>query len=101
MEASRAPHPFPDPDAPPPASAVVRLIRRWGERLPAGERGRASMAGTAASAVADIEERLGPVLSRPLREHGLEPLAKHVERNPIAALAGAVVAGWLARRLLR
>ena len=102
MEASRAaPSSTAGADKLSSGSSLVRLIRRWGEHLPEEDAGRASMARTAASAVAEMEDRLGPLMARPLREHGLEPLAKQVERNPVATLAGAVVAGWVARRLLR
>lgn len=102
MEANAAtPAPAPGAEASPSESALVRLIRRWGEQLPDEEGGRKAMARTAASAAGELEGRLGPMLARPLREHGLEPLARQVERNPIATIAGAVVAGWLARRILR
>lgn len=101
MEASRVP-PSPDPQLlePTGGSALARLIRHWAEHRDPEER-RRDIALLMAARVEEVEERIGPMLARPLREHGLEPLARRVERDPLATLVGALLAGWIARRLFR
>lgn len=100
MEASRIPSPAANdnPDAL-RGSALTRLVRRWAQELP--EEPRREYALLAAERLEEVERRIGPVLARPLREHGLEPLARQVERNPVATVTGALLAAWVARRLLR
>lgn len=100
MEASRVPSTPPGAPEPARGSALVRLLRRWADELPP-EESRRDLALLAAARLEEMERRLGPVLARPLREHGMEPLARRVERNPVATLAGALVAGVIARRLFR
>lgn len=82
-----------------PGPGAAGLLRRWANGLPEPDEKRA-LALLAADAVESVEHRIGPILARPLRERGLETIAGHVERNPVAAVAGAVLAAYLVRRVL-
>lgn len=47
-----------------------------------------------------MEDRLGPVLAGPLDRAGMGAVARRVERNPLAAVLGAVAGAWLLRQVL-
>ncbi|MEN8375579.1 MAG: hypothetical protein ABFS34_09035 [Gemmatimonadota bacterium] len=80
-------------------TGAAGLMRRW-----AGARTAQSKAGRTTLHLADhveaVESRLGTVLGRPLRDRGLDGLAARVERNPLAAVAGAFLAGWIVNRII-
>lgn len=74
------------------------LMRRWAAGGDASNPAHRTAMGLA-DHVEAVESRLGGVLGRPLRDRGLDGLARRVERNPLAAVAGALLAGWMVNRL--
>jgi hypothetical protein len=79
-------------------TGLAGLMRRWGAAGSAGTGPRRVALGLA-DHVEAVESRVGGVLGRPLRDRGLDGLARRVERNPLATIAGALLAGWLVNRM--
>ncbi|HSM35054.1 MAG TPA: hypothetical protein VK837_01540 [Longimicrobiales bacterium] len=79
-------------------TGLAGLMRRWGAGGPA-QAGPRRVALDLADHVEAVETRVGGVLGRPLRDRGLDGLAGRVERNPLATIAGALLAGWLVNRM--
>ncbi len=87
------------PGEPPAGPGMAGMIRRWAYGMAATD-DRRSLALTAADGVDVVEQRLGGMLARPLRERELYGIADQVERNPLAAVFGAVAAGYVVSRIL-
>lgn len=79
-------------------TGMAGLMRRWAVARSADASGRQTVLGLA-DHVEAVEARLGGVLARPLRDRGMDGLARRVERNPLATIAGAVLAGWIVNRM--
>ena len=83
----------------PDGTGLAGVMRRWAVARSADAAGRRAALGLA-DHVEAVETRLGGVLGGPLRDRGLDGLARRVERNPFATIAGAVFAGWIVNRML-
>ncbi len=79
-------------------TGLAGLMRRWAVARSADASGRQTVLGFA-DHVEAVEGRLGGVLAKPLRERGMDGLARRVERNPLATIAGAVLAGWIVNKM--
>lgn len=87
------------PREPPAGPGMAGMIRRWAYGMgPTDD--RRTLALTAADGVDVVEQRLGGMLAQPLRERELYGIADRVERNPLAAVLGAVAAGYVVSRIL-
>lgn len=80
-------------------TGLAGVMRRWGAAGAEDERPRRTVLELA-DHVEAVESRVGGVLGRPLRDRGMDGLAGRVERNPFAAIAGALFAGWIVNRML-
>ncbi len=80
-------------------TGVAGFMRRWAVARSADAAGRRTVLGMA-DHVEAIETRLGGVLAKPLKDRGMDGLARRVERNPLATVAGALLAGWIVNRML-
>lgn len=82
-----------------PPRGASGLIRRAAYRIPE-HYARHWLLLMLADRVDVVEDRIGPRLADPIRQAGLEGVADRVQKNPLAAVAGAVVGAWALKHLL-
>lgn len=82
-----------------PPRGASGLLRRAAYGIPE-HYGRHWMLLMLADRVDVLEDRIGPTVAEPLRQAGLDGVADRVQRNPLAAIAGALVGGWVLKHLL-
>ncbi|MGH7475331.1 MAG: hypothetical protein ACRELD_03510 [Longimicrobiales bacterium] len=84
---------------PQPIRGLSGVLRRVAYRVPE-HHGRHWLLLMLADRVDVLEGRIGPRIAQPFESAGLHGVARRVRRNPLAAIAGFVVGGAIARELL-